>query len=141
VSRRRARSAWAAGPDEESGRVPPEVLERAKAAFGRRGPDAVAEIVSDVAEQAHGRQRHLRFAHELVRVDLWVGRDEDHVDLRGQAEPPPVRVELELEVSPLTVAEDTPDGTFSFSGVPNGVMRLRVVPGEGAPIATAWFLA
>lgn len=139
MSRRRPRPAWAAGPGDFD-RPPDEVIERAKAAYQRRTTGPVAAIVSD-AVGPHG-ERRLRFEHGLRAVDLVVSNAAGRWDLRGRTEPPVFRVELELEASPLTIAEDATGGAFAFEGVPGGVMRLRLVAVKGAEaLVTDWFRA
>jgi hypothetical protein len=126
-------------PDD---RVPGDVIARAKAAYGRRPEDPLAMIVSDARDRhAPGRERRLRFVHPLVCVELCVMTAGEHrCVLRGCAEPPQLRVELELEGSPLTVVEDATAGSFVVEAVPRGVMRLGLVPHDGARVTTEWFL-
>jgi len=139
VSAPRSRSAAATGSGDASDRVPAEVIERAKAAYQRRSDGPVVAIVSEVVVEPGGEQR-LRFEHELTYVELQVTAAEARCDLRGRVQPPQLRVELELEGSPLTVGEGATEGEFAFEGVPRGVMRLRLVRHEGAVVLTTdWF--
>ena len=136
--RRRPHPAPATGV-EGSDPVPAEVVERAQAAFEARSTGPVAAVVSDVDD--HGA-RHLHFVHELARLDLRVAAAGTRRDLRGQVDPPQLRVELELEGSAITVTEDAASDRFGFAGVPGGIMRVRLFAREGAaPVATEWFRA
>ena len=117
--------------------VPDGVIERAKAAYQRRRAGPVAAMVSDAADE---RGRRLLFSDGTVRVEVVVTAAGSRWDLRGRVEPAQFRVELELEDSPLTVAADATGGSFAFEGVPAGLMRLRLLAGQGAePNATGWF--
>jgi hypothetical protein len=141
VSPRRSRSAAAAGSDDGGDRVPDELIELAKAAYERRSASPVVTIVSDIVVEPGG-ERRLRFEHELAHVEVVVSAAGARRDLRGRVQPPQLRVELELEDSPVTVAEGATRGEFAFAGVPRGVMRLRLVPDEGAvALTTDWFSA
>jgi hypothetical protein len=122
--------------------VPEDVVAQARAAYARRGPEPVAEIVTDSADQdGAGADRVLRFEYPgALRLDLWVGSKGGRRSLRGRVEPPQDRVELELEGAGISVAEHASSGTFAFEGVPRGIMRLRLAT-EGAVLVTAWFLA
>jgi hypothetical protein len=138
VSRRRSRPQWAAGGSVDP--VPDEVVEQAKAAYWTRAPGPVAAIVSDTAEEFGGRV--VRFEHTGRRVELRLDAAAERWDLRGRVEPPQLRVELELDGAPVTVADDASGGRFAFEAVPPGVMRLRIVACEGAePLLTDWFRA
>ena len=138
---RRSRSAAAAGSGDAGDRVPDEVIERAKAAYERRSAGPVMPIVSDMVVEPGGQQR-LRFEHELTQVEVGVSATGTRRDLRGRVRPPQLRVELELEGSSVTLAEGATSGEFAFEGVPHGVMRLRLVPHEGAVVlSTDWFTA
>jgi hypothetical protein len=129
--------AMAAGSGDAAGRVPDEVIERAKAAYSRRSAGPVAAIVSDAIVEPGG-ERLLRFEHELVQVDVRVCIAGARRDVWGRVDPPQLRVELELEGSPVTVAEEATGSTFAFEGVPRGVMRLVFHQGAQA-LTTDWF--
>ena len=137
----RSRSAAAAGSRNAADRVPDEVVERAKAAYEQRSVGPLVASVSDMLIEPGGGRR-LRFEHELAHVEVGVSAAGARRDLRGRVQPPQLRVELELEGSPVTVAEGAMTGEFAFEGVPRGVMRLRLVPHEGAvALTTDWFRA
>jgi hypothetical protein len=119
--------------------VPDEVIERAKAAYEKRTAGPVAAIVSDMVVEPRG-ERRLRFEHELAHIEVEVTAAGTRRDVRGRVQPPQLRVELELEGAPVTVAEGATRGQFAFEGVPCGAMRLRLVPHEGALVLTTdWF--
>jgi len=143
VRPRWSRSARVAHSGDHGERVPDEVIERAKAAFGRRSTAPVARIVSDSSdEDAQSGERRLRFEHGPVRVDLSVTAIGERRDVRGRVEPPQFRVELELDGSAVTVAKDATSGDFAFEAIPRGVTRLRLVSREGGDaLTTDWFLA
>jgi hypothetical protein len=141
VRPRRSRSAAAAGSGDSGDRVPDEVVDRAKAALARRSAGPVAAIVSDLVVEPGG-ERRLRFEHELAHVEVAVRVAGARRDLGGRVQPPQLRVELELEGSSVTVAENATTGQFAFEGVPRGIMRLRLVPDEAAAVLTTdWFSA
>jgi hypothetical protein len=131
----------AAGSGDSGDRVPDELVQRAKAAYERRSAAPVVATVSDMLVEPGGGRR-LRFEHELAHVEVGVSAAGARRDLRGRVQPPQLRVELELEGSPVAVAEEATTGQFAFDGVPRGVMRLRLVPHEGAVVLTTdWFSA
>ena len=139
MSRRRSRPARPAGLGDYDP-VPDDVVEQARAAYQTRSTGPVAAIVSDAADE-HG-ERHVRFEHGGVRVDLHVAAAGTRWDLRGHLDPPQLRVELELEGSAVSVAEDAASGRFSFVGVPGGIMRLRLIAHEATDaLTTDWFRA
>jgi hypothetical protein len=111
--------------------VPDELIERAKAAHELRSPWPVVRVVSGMIAEPGGEQR-LRLEHEPVHVELAVRAAGARRDMRGRVQPPQLRVEVELEGSPVTVAEGATRGEFAFEGVPRGVMRLPLVRHEGA---------
>jgi len=124
--------------------VPEGVVARAKAAYGRRSTAPVAALVFDSADHDDAsEERTMCFEHgEAVRVELWVGQDGGRRSLRGQVQPPPGRVELELGGAGVTLVDAAPSGAFAFDGVPHGVMRLHLVGRRGVdPVPTEWFLA
>ena len=131
-----------AGPAPLPGdEVPDSVVERAKSAFARRAPSTPAPLVFDSATDAadEAGERSLRFEHPGGWVELTVSVTGAMRTIRGTASPAPQRVELEPEGGELAVWHEVSAGSFSFSGVPHGVLRLRVVgPPGSSTVYTEW---
>jgi hypothetical protein len=124
-------------------RVPDTVVEQAKRAYGRRrmGSD-LATLVFDswVDEPAAAGEQWLRFEHPCEHVEVLVSPVNGECCLRGRAEPPPVRVELELEGEDVALVEEATGGDFAFDRVPHGLKRIIFVGPPGSdPVHTDWF--
>jgi hypothetical protein len=143
--RRSPRSARGATSNEHGGdRVPDEVVAQAKAAFATRTTGPLAALVFDSAvdENRPNAQRQLRFEYPSVTVEVAVAVHGRWRKLHGRVHPGQFRVEVELAEAQVTVAESADNGDFSFAGVPNGVMRLRLLERTGSnPVHTDWFRA
>ncbi len=121
--------------------VPPSVVIRAKAALGRRGPGALAVLVADstVDSLPSDGERTLRFEHPRGWVELVVAVTGERCAIRGSADPPLERAELEPEGGEVIIAHDVKNGMFVFAAVPRGILRVRLVGAPGAqPVHTDW---
>jgi len=121
--------------------VPDVVVARAKSAFELRAPSAPAPLVFDSATDTADLtgERTLRFEHPGGWVQLTVSTTGGTCTIRGTASPATERVELEPDGRELAVWHEVSAGSFTFSGVPRGVLRLRVVgPPGSSTVFTEW---
>jgi hypothetical protein len=62
-------------------------------------------------------------------------------DLNGSTEPASSNlIELQVDSEDIHLVEEVRDGTFTFHGVPHGLIRLHILkPDAGGLICTDWF--
>jgi hypothetical protein len=140
----RHRSRWSDVRADVGDDVPAAVVWNAKSAFDVRTGVTLVALVYDSAFDGGSvdAERHLRFEHHVLGIDLVVAQRAGWCTVRGRVEPRPLRVKLDLVGAPFTVSDTAEGGGFWFDPVPRGLMRLRVV-GEDAldRLHTDWFQA
>jgi hypothetical protein len=133
-------SSRAGGEPEE---VPQDLVAEAKAAFAQRSDGELAALVFDslVDEGAPPMDHLLRFEHSETRISVQVSAGHDDSNLDATVEPATTaRVRLQVGLNDLFLVADVVDGSFSFHGVPHGVIRFFLDDSEGRPtVRTDWF--
>ncbi len=130
-------------PDDDPERVPPEVIARAKEAFGQRAEGQLAALVFDslVDEGAPAEDHVLRFEHPSVQIELRVSVRDSGSTLVGQVNVREARrVQLQFTPPDGSVLAEVTDDYFSFEEVGHGIMRLNLFAEGPEPIVrTDWF--
>jgi hypothetical protein len=123
--------------------VPEDVISQAKAAFARRSPGETAVLAWDslVDEGSPAGDHRLRFDHPDLQIEVRIFGGGASSDLAGKIAPPaPLRVELQSGEGDLLSAVDAIEGTFAFTQVSAGMVRLSIRGSATAPeIRTDWF--
>jgi hypothetical protein len=126
--------------DEEP--VPEDVLNAAKAAFGRRSVEEVAALVYDsLVDGTEPAENHvLRFQHDRLRFDVRVSATSGEVILAGSVAPTAEgRFELVIDQNELSFPYHSTDGSFLLGPVGHGLVRLSFQPSNGTKVQTDWF--
>jgi hypothetical protein len=136
----------------EVDRVPPLVIETAKASLGWRRLDAdLAELLSDSAleEEAFAvtrgtgaPARSVTFSSADLTIDIEVHVDDQGPTLLGQLSPPaPATIEIDTTADEPLSAQADRLGRFRARLPAAGTIRLRVLGSEGRagpPVETSW---
>jgi hypothetical protein len=133
----------ASGPPVGRDVVPDDVVARAKAAFATRATGALATLVSDSALNAGPptAARTLRFVHPSVSVKICVTGEGVWRTISGRVVPGRLRVRLEREGAEVAPVHDVARGSFAFTPMPRGLVRLWLDEPDGSTSArTEWFL-
>jgi hypothetical protein len=123
--------------------VPDDVVARAKAAFATRAAGALAALVSDSALNAGPptEARTLRFVHPSVSVKICVTGQGVWRTISGRVVPGRLRVRLEREGAEVAPVHDVERGSFGFTPMPRGLVRLWLDEPDGSTsVRTEWFL-
>jgi hypothetical protein len=129
--------------DDAAERIPPEVVKQAKAAFRQPPRGELAALVWDslIDEGEPGWHHHLGFEHPQMWIDVTVSVIFGLSTLRGVLYPAvPAHVELHRDETEYSANSEVSDGAFSLERIPRGLVRLRIVRSQRAPVLyTDWF--
>jgi hypothetical protein len=134
--------------------APEELVDRAKGLFAKRAKGELAELVFDslVDGDDTAAGHDLRFEHPGLAIEIHVSAAPPRSHLTAYVTPAAVvRAELEFAAGESALPDavsspvgarsvDNADGVLTFSTLPHGVVRLRLIRAEPtAPIHTDWF--
>ena len=129
-------------PRQELDPVPETVVRRARDAFSERAAGHVAYLVSDsMLEKGEPPESHrLIFEGGGTRIELAIAIGEALSAVHGTIDlTAATRAVLHLEGSDVALAATVAGGTFTFSDVAHGLVRLSFEPVEESSVSTDWF--
>ncbi len=113
--------------------VPAGVLRDASAALALRALDAeLAELLESGALVRGDGPTQLAFESERVTVNLEISGDMVRGLVTGAEGEAVVETPRSSRAAPIT------DGWFTATGVPSGLVRIRVTALDGTPVVTQW---
>lgn len=122
--------------------VPESVVTRARDAFSERATGHVAYLILDsLLEKGEPPEAHrLAFEGGGTRIEVAIAMGEALSSLRGTIDlTAATRAVLHLEGSEVALAATVAAGTFNFSDVAHGLVRLSFEPVGEASVSTDWF--
>jgi hypothetical protein len=128
--------------DDAPGAVPEEVVNQAKAAFGRRRPGDIAVLVWDslVDDDDAPEDHRLVFEHPDVQIEVRVRASAGSSDLEGRVKPAGVlHVELQSDSEEVLYSAEAEAGAFKLKQAAPGVVRLALRGAATPLIRTDWF--
>ncbi len=128
--------------DDAPGAVPEEVVNQAKAAFGRRRPGDIAVLVWDslVDDDDAPEDHRLLFEHLDVQIEVRVRASDGSSDLEGRVKPAgALHVELQSDQEEVLSSVDAEAGAFKLKQAAPGVVRLALRGAGTLEIRTDWF--